>query len=344
MKSIMRKVMRRIGRVMTADAVSDLTDEISKSFDRYKDYSRDRVESRLDDLLLLGGVQSCLSLRQIDTLQTLGDGEFKVFSQWGEDGIIEWLVSRLPQIPPCFVEFGVENYSQANTRFLVANRNWRGLVMDCSTENMDSLRRADIYWRHDLTTVAAFVEPDNIDSLLRDHGFAGALGILSIDIDSNDYWIWDAITAADPWIVIVEYNAVLGDLRPLTIPYTRGFDRTTAHTSFLYWGASIAAWMEIAGKRGYTLLGTNRAGCNAFFVRNDLLPSFEGKILDRLPRPSLYRESRSPERQLSYLAGEARRDAIADTQVFDVRTGETLRMGDAGEIYSERWKKIMGMK
>ena len=344
MKNILRKLIRRTGRVVADDIISELTVELSKTLDSYKDHSRDHLENRLDNLMLLAGVQSSLSLHQLDVLQTLGDAEFQVFSQWGEDGIIEWLVSRLPQIPPSFVEFGVEDYSQANTRFLVANRNWRGLVMDSSIENMNRLSRTDIRWRHDLTAVAAFVEPDNINSLISDNGYAGELGILSIDIDSNDYWIWDAVTVADPWIVIVEYNAVFGDLIPLTIPYTRGFDRTVAHTSFLYWGASIAAWMEIAGKRGYTLLGTNRAGCNAFFIRNDLLPSFEGKIRDRAPRPSLYRESRSPERELSYLAGQARRDAIADAQVFDVRTGETMRMGDAGEIYSKHWKIIMGTK
>jgi hypothetical protein len=343
-KNILRKLIRRAGRPVTDDIVRELTDELSRTFERYKIHSREQLESRMDHLMVLAGVQSSLSLHQLDVLQTLGDAEFQVFSQWGEDGIIEWLVSRLPQIPQSFVEFGVEDYSQANTRFLLANRNWRGLVMDCSLENMNSLSRTDIRWRHDLTAVAAFVEPDNINSLISGNGYAGELGILSIDIDSNDYWIWDAITVADPWIVIVEYNAVFGDLRPISIPYTRGFDRTVAHSSFLYWGASIAAWMEIAGKRGYTLLGTNRAGCNAFFIRNELLPTFEGKIRDRAPRPSLYRESRSPEREFSYLAGETRRNAIADAQVFDVRTGETMRMGDAGEIYSARWKRIMGTK
>lgn len=302
------------------------------------------TQERLDDIMLLAGSQASLAVRQVQTLQTLGDAEFKVFSQWGEDGIIEWLVSRMPEIPASFVEFGVQSYCESNTRFLTCHRNWRGLIMDCSAEYMENLRKSPLYWRHDLTAVTAFVDRENINGLIRNNGYAGDLGILSVDIDSTDYWVWEAITAVNPWIVIAEYNAVFGDLRALTIPYTPVFDRTTAHSSGLYWGASIGALTQLADKKGYSLLGTNRAGCNAFFVRNDLLPLFDGAVLDRLPRPSLYRESRSADGSLTHVAGIARRDVIADVVLVDVLTGQMLKMADAGEIYSDRWKTAMGKK
>src|SRR5262245_19169620 len=85
-----------------------------------------------DKLLVLNGVQAAFCLRQIENIVSLADVEFRVFSQFGDDGIIEWLVHRLPEIPQTFVEFGVEDYAEANTRFLLYHRNWRGLVMDRS--------------------------------------------------------------------------------------------------------------------------------------------------------------------------------------------------------------------
>jgi hypothetical protein len=324
LKKILKKMLRRVSGAIANNVLATTSE-------------------RMDDLALLTGAHASFTVGQLKTLQTLADAEFKVFSQWGEDGIIEWLISKLPQIPTSFIEFGVQSYSESNTRFLTHHRNWRGLIMDCSVEYMENLRKSSMYWRFDLTAVTAFVDRDNINGLIRDNGYAGDLGILSIDIDSTDYWVWDAITTVNPWIVIAEYNAVFGDLRALTIPYAPTFDRMAAHPSGLYWGASIGALTQLAEKRGYSLLGTNRAGCNAFFIRKDLLPLFEGAITDRSPRPSLYRESRSADGTLTYVAGSARGDMIADAMLVDVHAGQTLRMGDAGELYSARWKTIMGV-
>jgi hypothetical protein len=278
----------------------------------------------------------------MDRLSSLSDAEFKVFSQFGEDGVIEWMTSRLADIPRSFVEFGVEDYTESNTRFLLRSRNWRGLVMDGSAVNIDRVRKHHSFWKHDLTAVAAFIDRDNINSLIADNNFAGELGVLSIDLDGNDYWIWESIRVADPWIVIVEYNAVLGDLRPVTIPYDPSFARSHAHRSNLYFGSSIRALEHLARARGYSLVGTNRAGHNAFFVRNDLMQHFEGVIADRRPRPSLYRESRAADGRLSYARGVARRHLIDDMPVVDIATGETRRLGESGGIYSPYWLQIMG--
>jgi hypothetical protein len=182
-----------------------------------------------------------------------------------------------------------------------------------------------------------------VDALINESGPAGGLGILSIDIDGNDYWVWQAIQCVKPWLVIVEYNAVLGDLRPLTIPYTPSFDGVRAHSSSLYFGASIAALQRLAGERGYTLLGSNRAGCNAFFLRSDLMERLEGVIDDRAPRPSLFRGSRGDDGSLTCLSGLARLEAIARMRVVDVATLQETTLAEAGELYSERWKSLMGV-
>ena len=215
--------------------------------------------------MLLQGAQAAFAVRQMNKLSSLGDAEFKVFSQFGEDGIIEWLISRLSDIPRSFVEFGVEDYTESNTRFLLRNRNWRGLVMDGSAANIDRVRGYHSFWKHDLTAVAAFIDRDNINGLIADNNFGGQLGVLSIDLDGNDYWIWETTAAVSPWIVIVEYNAVLGDVQPITIPYDSSFIRGHAHRSNLYFGSSIKALEHLGEVRGYSLVGTNRAGHNAFF-------------------------------------------------------------------------------
>ena len=66
----------------------------------------------------------------------LNDYEFKVSSQWGEDGIIQHLINKIEIKNKVFFEFGVENYTESNTRFLLHNNNWKGLVIDGSVENI----------------------------------------------------------------------------------------------------------------------------------------------------------------------------------------------------------------
>ena len=291
------------------------------------------------DFVLLQGQQAALQVQRLEQLRSLGDAEFRAFSQWGEDGILEWLVSRLPKIPQTLVEFGVGDYTESNTRFLVCNRNWHALIMDGGEANMDFLRRHSMSWRHDIRAVTAFIDRDNINDLLRKNGFGEELGILSIDIDGNDYWVWDAITSVKPWIVISEYNATFGDLQPLTVPYDARFSIRDAHYSGAYFGTSIGALKVAATKHGYSLIGSNRAGLNAFFVRNDLISKIV--VDDKRALPSIFTDTRNRAGDLSYVRGPARRDLIADMPVQDVSTGKILNLGDAGEIYSDHWKAVM---
>src|SRR5579884_3327829 len=112
----------------------------------------DTEKKTANSLLLLGRMGSW-HVRSKETISTLADAEFKVSSQWGEDGIIDWLIerARLPAHLHSFVEFGVETYQEANTRFLLQNRNWRGLVMDGSLALPQVLKKEELYWRYDLT-------------------------------------------------------------------------------------------------------------------------------------------------------------------------------------------------
>lgn len=251
---------------------------------------------------------------------SLQDYEFKVFSQWGEDGIIQKLISTVEIKSKTFIEFGVEDFTESNCRFLMTNNNWSGFIMDGSAANIARIEDSQFYWAHELQAVQAFINRDNVNDLLKLSGFADDLAILSIDIDGIDYWVLEAIDQRFlPRILIVEYNAVFGCDRAISVPYDPQFNRTIHHYSNLYFGASLPAFAHLAGKRGYDLVGTNSAGGNAFFVRRDLMNSSLRSLSakDGYTR-SKARESRDRDGRFTFLTGNDRLTAIRGLPVIDV--------------------------
>jgi hypothetical protein len=288
----------------------------------------------------LAGRMASWQVRSRTTLSSLADAEFKVSSQWGQDGIVDWLIERthIPLGSQTFIEFGVEDYREANTRFLLQNRNWRGLIMDGSEAMAAAVREDGLYWAHDLTVKPAFITRENVNQLIADAGFRGEIGLLSIDVDGNDYWIWEAIDVVQPILCICEYNAVLGDVQPVSTPYDPAFQRSRAHTSNLYFGASIAALCSLARRKGYRFAGTNSAGNDAFFVREDYARGlFETSLRNVQALPSFFRESRDDSGSLSYVSGLDRLQRIASMPVVNVETGAMLKMGELDRVYSSEW-------
>ncbi|GGI54435.1 hypothetical protein [Oxalicibacterium solurbis] len=233
------------------------------------------------------------------------DYEYQVSSQWGEDGLIQYLIRNVKVGSPIFIEFGVENYTESNTRFLLTNNNWSGLVIDGSPENIQYIKDDPIYWRHNLKAECAFIDKDNINELFAKNGIAGEIGLLSVDIDGNDYWVWEAIDSVNPAIVITEYNARFGAQQALTVPYDPNFVRSKAHYSMIYYGASLAALCQLGQRKGYAFVGCNTAGNNAFFVRRDLMGAAlkeltpeEGFVANK------FRESRDANGELTFLTVE----------------------------------------
>jgi hypothetical protein len=257
------------------------------------------------------------------------DAEFRVHSQFGEDGIIQYLLMHVPVPNRRFVEFGVGNYQEANTRFLLVNDNWSGLILDGDEKNMAFVRNAPRFWMSDLTAVTAFIDRDNISGLIAGAGFSGPIGILSVDIDGNDYWVWEALAGVDAAIVIGEYNSVFGSKRAVTVPYNPSFYRYDAHYSGLYWGASLRALCVLADRKGYAFVGSNSAGNNAFFVKKELvgsLPTFDaasGYV------ESKFRDSRDRNGRLNCLSGVKRAEAIEAMPVYDVEVHKMISVGEA---------------
>lgn len=203
--------------------------------------------------------------RYLANPRDLRNFENKVFSQNGEDGIIEEILNRIGTTNKYFVEFGVENGKECNTRFLLEKKSWSGLWMDGSEENGRSARST--FKDFSLKFTTTIITAENIESLFQSENVPSELDILSIDIDGNDFWVWKAITNYKPRLLIIEYNASYLPPQKWVMPYKADhmFDGTR------HFGASLTSLVELGKEKGYTLIACDKAGVNAFFLRNDLL-------------------------------------------------------------------------
>ena len=132
----------------------------------------------------------------------MADVEFSVFSQWGDDGIIDWIINNISPIPKVFIEIGTQNYTESNTRFLLKLRNWKGYLIDSSKDDILSIKNQSIYWQYDLTASNYFVTRDNINTIVKNITIPKNIGLLSLDIDGIDYWVWKELTEISPAIFI----------------------------------------------------------------------------------------------------------------------------------------------
>jgi hypothetical protein len=192
--------------------------------------------------------------------------EAQVFSQNGEDGVIAEILDRVGVQEQFFVEFGVGKGRVGNCLLLADVLAWSGLFIECDSPSFASLSAK---YRHNarVSTVQAMVTTDNINRLFTDGGCPQDVDVVSIDVDGQDYWLWEALTCVRPRIVVIEYNSGLPADDELVEPRGRadGWDNTD------YFGASIGALVRLGRAKGYTLAHQEMAGVNAFFVRDDLL-------------------------------------------------------------------------
>jgi hypothetical protein len=212
--------------------------------------------------------------------------ERRVYSQNGEDGIIAELFARIPH-GRYFVEVGVEDGQQCNAALLVREYGWHGVMIEADDRMYERLRGA--YRPFPVDCVHSMVDRDNIASTLNDLGVRKSLDLLSIDIDGNDYYIWEALGAFRASVVVIEYNASFGRETSKTIAYNARY----VWRKNRYYGASLAALEKLGGRLGYALLGTERRGVNAFFVRRDLLRAsgFPEKSAHEAWRPNVFLEA-----------------------------------------------------
>ncbi|MDQ8043148.1 MAG: hypothetical protein AAGC46_00650 [Solirubrobacteraceae bacterium] len=195
----------------------------------------------------------------------LGPYELKVFSQNGEDGVIGEILRRAGiDGPGFFVEFGAEDGVETNTALLADVFGWRGVLLEGDPESHGRLHRK--YGPSGrVTTRQTMVEPHTIEGVLAEMGVPADLDLLSIDIDSDDYWVWKAITGLSPKVVVIEVNTHQDPRSAVTQPIGAGPWQGTD-----FYGASVGALRGLAAAKGYRFVHVDLTGNNAFFVRDDV--------------------------------------------------------------------------
>jgi len=240
-------------------------------------YFRDLAERM--DLIELAGDRAAqglatLALTSKPTERPDGDlekWEFRLRSQGGEDGILHHIFECVGVTNRTFVEFGIQAGRECNAAHLALSEGWHGLFIEGDRR---LAAWAQEYYERMLGPDAdrikvgcAFLTVENVNSVLSENGMTGPIDLLSIDLDGNDYWIWEAVAAVTPRVVVIEYNAVFGAERALTIPYDPRFRWSGSDN---YFGASLAALTKLGGRKGYALVGCGSNGVNAFFVQRGL--------------------------------------------------------------------------
>ena len=192
--------------------------------------------------------------------------ELSCFSQNGEDGVLSEVLARVGIEHRWFVEFGIQDGREGNCVFLADVEGWNGLFMEADPGSFTRLS-AKYARTESVQTVETVVTPDNLDQLLATAAVPEELDVLSIDVDGQEYWIWESLRRHRPRVLVIEYNSALPAFEPLTLPRSHtGWDGTD------YIGSSLMALELLAAQRGYRLVHTELTGLNAFFVRSDLAP------------------------------------------------------------------------
>lgn len=189
---------------------------------------------------------------------------FKVYSQNDEDGIIEEIFKRIETTNKTFVEFGVENGLESNGHYLL-HKGWNGLWIEGDGKAVNEMRqlfKKPIEGKR-LAVVNDFITKDNINTLIEEGGIGGEIDLLSVDIDGNDYWVWEAIKCISPRVVIIEYNGKF----PPNFEWVMEYDSNHIWQKDDNQGASLKSLELLGLKLGYQLVGTNVMGINAFFVK-----------------------------------------------------------------------------
>ena len=252
----------------TGERLTESEKDRRRAFERIEDGRRTDSKWRKIFSNQIGALlrHVCLPLDQLQAPHALSARRFRLRSQNEEDGMLLAIFERAGWGGRRFVEIG-SGKSGGNAAGLAHECGWSGLMVDAVASNMDAARKK-FAGNRQVAFVAAEVTPGNVNELLTRQGFAGEVDLLSIDIDSYDYWVLEALTVASPRVLVLEYNALFGAERRVTIPLGQPLDATPKG----YNGASLAALTDLAARKGYRLVACENAGVNAFYLRGDVAP------------------------------------------------------------------------
>jgi hypothetical protein len=189
---------------------------------------------------------------------------FRVNSQNGEDGIIREIFRRIGTTNRVFVEIGVDDGIENNTAFLVT-QGWTGFWIDGNDTFIGKAQKRG--WDRHVGLLSAYVSRENINSLLQQLKVPAEFDLLSLDVDYNTYYLWEALTTYRPRAVVIEYNASI----PTDMEWKVRYDAAATWDGTWNFGASLKSYELLGAKLGYKLVGCDFHGNNAFFVRDDLV-------------------------------------------------------------------------
>jgi hypothetical protein len=189
----------------------------------------------------------------------------KVFSEANEDGAIGEIFQRIGTKSRFFVEIGVGDGLECNTAFLLL-QGWSGVWFECSQVDLKKGRRN--FKDYPVSIVEQRLTTATVDAAIQQACNGVPVDLLSVDIDSYDYYLWEAIQCISPRAVVIEYNAAFPPHVCTTIARNESYCPPVGN---LYFGASLGALVKLGRKKGYSLVGCSISGVNAFFVRDDLL-------------------------------------------------------------------------
>jgi hypothetical protein len=274
-----KRIMKLLRRYASGDVLARL-DIIDRQIRALSAFHKSASEAQIRELL---------SQPRYANHQRLEHYGFKVFSQHGEDGILQEIFRRIGTTNKRFVEFGVNDGLECNTHFLIYS-GWRGLWIESNALAAAKIRGLFGQPLQDgsLKVEQSFITVENFNEIIARAQCSGEIDLLSIDIDGNDYYVCQAITAVMPRVIVAEYNASF----PPPIEWIKPYEPAYVWDGSLYFGASLAAYAYMLARKGFTLVGTDLCGVNAFFVRTDILGDcFTGAgdvpILYNPPRYSL---------------------------------------------------------
>ena len=270
----------------------------------------------------VGEVQISQNKNKYEEVTDLSEIEVKIFSQNGEDGIIDYLVNSLKLNTKNFVEIGVGSYRESNTRFLYNKYHPKGLIVDFIDDMEKKVKPFVNLWKGDLRICNKQINSENILITLN-QSCDYEIDIFSIDIDSIDYWIIEKLNKRISKIFVAEYNPVFGSDIEVTVPNISGFERNKYHYSNLCYGMSLRALINLMDKKGYYFIGANLQKINAFFILKDFkkeefFKNIEIKSLDNYTNSNI-RDSRDENYKLSYLSGDKKIKKIEECNVINLK-------------------------
>jgi hypothetical protein len=214
-------------------------------------------------------------------VEELQQQEWSVYSQHGEDGVIQSLLQRISVKHRYVVEFGAyDGVCMSNSRYLIENDNWNAFLIEADPRFYRGLK--SLYKNHPRVKIKqGFVTEDNINKLFLEAGVPRDFEVLSIDVDGPDYYLWQALTEFEPRIVIIEYNSTIDPQTEYVIPR----DKLEEYGGTSREGASLLSFWNLAIKKGYQPVYSELSGANIFFIHNEITDEFD---LNNITPETLY--------------------------------------------------------